>query len=388
MNRKLIPVILVVTAAAAYGIYRWWDGQDANTIRLSGNIELTEVNISFKLPGKLIERAADEGDRIRKGQIVARLDQEQLIGQRDRAQAGIAAAESNRAQTVTSISWQRETLEGQIEQSRAEIKAAEARLAEMLAGSRSEEKEQARANVERAQSEYDRAQNDLQRAQILRKNEDISAADFDQYRMRRDTAAAALKQAQEQYRMVMEGPRTETIDATRAQLDQARAALKLAEAQRLELKRRQEELHARHADVEQRRADLTIIQSQLGDTVAISPIDGVVLSKGAEPGEVIAAGTTVLTIGDLDHPWLRAYVNERDLGRVKLGQKVKVTTDSFPGKAYWGRVTFISSEAEFTPKQIQTTEERAKLMYRIKIEVENPNHELKSNMPADAEIEL
>jgi HlyD family secretion protein len=103
---------------------------------------------------------------------------------------------------------------------------------------------------------------------------------------------------------------------------------------------------------------------------------------------VVAAGTTILTVGDVGHPWMRAYINEQDLGRVKLGAKAKVTTDSFPGKVYWGRVTFISSEAEFTPKQIQTKEERVKLVYRIKIEVENPNHELKSNMPAEAEIVL
>ena len=91
-------------------------------------------------------------------------------------------------------------------------------------------------------------------------------------------------------------------------------------------------------------------------------------------------------MGDIDHPWLRAYIREQDLGRVKLGAKAKVTTDSFPGKVYDGRVSFISSEAEFTPKQIQTAEERVKLVYRIKIEIDNSRHELKSNMPADAEV--
>jgi HlyD family secretion protein len=110
--------------------------------------------------------------------------------------------------------------------------------------------------------------------------------------------------------------------------------------------------------------------------------------KSAEVGEVLAAGTTVVTIGDLDHPWLRGYINETDLGRVKLGQKVSVISDSFPGKAYQGRISFIASEAEFTPKQIQTPQERVKLVYRVKIDVENPNRELKSNMPVDAEIRL
>jgi HlyD family secretion protein len=105
-------------------------------------------------------------------------------------------------------------------------------------------------------------------------------------------------------------------------------------------------------------------------------------------GEVLAPGTTVVIVGDIDHPWLRGYVDEKDLGRVKLGAKAKLTTDSYPGKAYWGRVSFIAAEAEFTPKQIQTQQERVKLVYRIKIDADNAQHELKSNMPADAEIVL
>jgi HlyD family secretion protein len=122
--------------------------------------------------------------------------------------------------------------------------------------------------------------------------------------------------------------------------------------------------------------------------VAVSPVDGVVLVKSADVGEILAPGTTVVTVGDIDHPWLRGYVNETDLGKIRIGSKARVTTDSYPGRAFNGRVTFISSEAEFTPKQIQTQQERVKLVYRIKIEVDNPRRELKSNMPADAEILL
>jgi len=105
-------------------------------------------------------------------------------------------------------------------------------------------------------------------------------------------------------------------------------------------------------------------------------------------GEIVAPGTSVLTVGDIDRPWLRAYINERDLGRIKLGSAAAVTTDSFPGKTYAGHISYIASQAEFTPKQIQTQEERVKLVYRIKIELENSRHELKSNMPADAEIQV
>src|SRR4029079_7739214 len=153
-------------------------------------------------------------------------------------------------------------------------------------------------------------------------------------------------------------------------------------------RRKQEELVARRAEIDRARAQVGITEAQLKDTTIASPIDGVVLVKSAEPGEVIAAGTTIVSIGDIEHPWLRAYVGETDLGRVKLGTKVKLTTDSYPGKVYNGVVSFIASEAEFTPKQIQTKEERVKMVYRIKVDVENPNRELKNNMPVDAEIPL
>ena len=162
----------------------------------------------------------------------------------------------------------------------------------------------------------------------------------------------------------------------------------MAQANTIELKRREQDVVMHQAQIAQSRASLALIDSQLSDTIAASPVDGVVLMKAADVGEVLAPGTTIVTVGDIDHPWLRGYVNETDLGKVKLGSKARVTTDSYSGKVYDGRVTFISSEAEFTPKQIQTEQERVKLVYRIKIEVENPRHELKSNMPADATIVL
>ena len=158
------------------------------------------------------------------------------------------------------------------------------------------------------------------------------------------------------------------------------------QANSIETTRREQEITARRSDIERARSQIALIDTQLADTIAVSPIDGVVLVKAADVGEVLAPGTSVVTVGDIEHPWLRAYIREQDLGRVKLGSKARVTTDSFPGKVYDGRISFISSEAEFTPKQIQTAEERVKLVYRVKIEIDNQRHELKSNMPADAEI--
>ncbi len=389
MKKRIVLIVVILAAAsAAFYLYRSLGRKPDNRIVVSGNIELNEVNIAFKTAGKLIERTVDEGDPVKQGQMIARLDRDQLVAQRERQAASLDASEAQLAQARTALQLQKETLAGTLEQSRADLAANEARLAELENGSRPQEKADAKAAVDNAQAELDRARKDWERAQVLYKNDDISTAQHDQYRSRWESAAAMLKSAKEREALVLAGPRKEQIQAQAAQVERARGALKTAEANVLETKRREQEITARLADFAASKANLALIDSQLSDTVATSPVDGVVLVKAADVGEVLAPGTTVVTVGDIDHPWLRGYVNETDLGKVKLGSRAKVTTDSYPGKVYDGRVTFISSEAEFTPKQIQTQQERVKLVYRIKIEVENPKQELKSNMPADAEIVL
>ncbi|HYL38821.1 MAG TPA: efflux RND transporter periplasmic adaptor subunit [Bryobacteraceae bacterium] len=391
MKRKIILTILLLAALGGAAGY-WWSGRfgrgHENRLQVSGNIELTEVDISFKVPGKLIELNVAEGDTVKKGMVIARIDREQVEQQRTRDEASVAASQSQFQQMETSVRWQRETLESDIALRKAEVRAAQAKLDQLLAGSRPQEIQQARAAVADVTAQRDQAKGDWDRAQELFKNDDISKAQYDQYRMRLDSTAALLRQTQERLALVEEGPRKEDIEAARAEVQRAQAALQASEANRLEVTRREQDVTAHRADVQRARAQVAMTQTQINDTVVTSPIDGVVLVKAAEIGEVLAAGTTLVTIGDIDHPWLRAYISETDLGRVKLGQPVQLTSDSFPGKTYPGRVAFISSEAEFTPKQIQTREERVKLVYRIKIDVDNPRHELKSNMPVDAEIQL
>jgi HlyD family secretion protein len=388
MKKRIIPVVLLLAAAAAVFAYRTNGRKPSNRVVVSGNIELTEINVAFKTAGRLVERTVDEGDTVKRGQIIARLDRDQLSAQREREAAGVVSSASQLAQARTALEWQKATLAADIGQRKADLAAAEARLAEMRSGARPQERQDAHAAVEAAQAEAERARKDWERAQVLHKDDDISTSQFDQFRSRSESAAAALQSAKEREALVLAGPREEQIAAQVAQVERARAAVRLAEANSIEMKRREQELATRRAEESRSKASLSLIDTQLADTVAISPVDGVVLVKAADVGEVLAPGTTVVTIGDIDHPWLRGYVNETDLGKVKLGSKVKVTTDSYPGKTYNGRVTFIASEAEFTPKQIQTQQERVKLVYRVKIELENPNHELKLNMPADAEIVL
>ena len=389
MKNRIISILVVVAVLAVVGFFVLRrNGAASGTLAFSGNIELTEVKISFKTAGKMVDLLVKEGDPVKKGMVIARLDHAQLSSQRDAQRATLAAAQSQLAQLQTGIEYQRETVDGNVAASKADQQQADARLRELQAGSRPQEVQEARAAVEAARTEQTRAANDWQRAQTLYKNDDISTAQYDQFRAASDRAAAALRQSEQRLALVVEGPRKETIEGARAQTERAKAGSQIAEASRLELKRRQQEVEARRADIERARAQLAVVESQLGDCEITSPIDGVVLVKSAEPGETVAAGATIVTLGDVDHPWLRGYVNETQIGRLKLDAPVRVTTDSYPGKSYQGRVSFISSEAEFTPKQIQTAEERVKLVYRIKVDLPNPNRELKLNMPADAEILL
>ena len=240
-NRKRVVMAAVVVLAAAAGFlfFRQRGQNEGSDLSFSGNIELTEVKIAFKIPGKLVELAVREGDSVRKGDVVARLDQDQLLRQRERAQAALVSAESQLAQLYTAIEYQRETTRNQIDQRAAELDQAEARLRDLLAGARSQEIEQARAAVNRARTEYENAKADWERAQTLFKGGNISTSQYDQSRTRNDSAAALLKQADEQLAIVIEGPRKDVIDGARADVSRTRAVLRLAESSQLEVRRRE-----------------------------------------------------------------------------------------------------------------------------------------------------
>ena len=385
---KVIGTVVGLGALIAAVVYASLSGRSRSSdhIVISGNIELTQVNIAFKTAGRLVERAVNEGDVVTQGMVVARLDRDQLLRQRERERASLAMSEALLAESKTAANWQKQMLQADLEQRKAEVVSADAHLQELSNGSRPQEVQQAKTAMESARSEYEQVKKDWERAQALHANDDISNAQFDQFRTRFTSAEGAFQQAKERFSLVQDGPRREVVEGARAQVARAKAGLKAGEANELELSRREQEVTVRQADIQRAQAQIALIDSQLEDTIAKSPINGMVLVKSADVGEVLAPGATVLTVGDLQHPWLRGYISERVLGRVKIGSAVRATTDSFPGKVYSGRVSFISSEAEFTPKQIQTQEERVKLVYRIKIDIDNPQQELKNNMPVDAEV--
>ena len=209
---------------------------------------------------------------------------------------------------------------------------------------------------------------------VIKLDQTVAGLETDELIKIRDEAEASLKAAQAQYEL-------DKTDAERAE--------KLFQAGAISAQKRDSALTKADADkanAQALQASLELAQTRLGFADLVSPMDGFILVKSAEAGEVVQPGTTVFTAADLHDIWLTAYINETDLGRVKLNQPAEIRTDTYPNKAYTGTVSFISQESEFTPKQIQTTEERVKLVYRIKIKVDNAALELKPGMPADGYI--
>ena len=386
--KRIIPIVLLLAAVGGYLAWSRLKADDEGLLKLSGNIEFKKVDIAFKTAGKLLELNVDEGATVTKGLVIARLDREQMSRMRERDSATVLSAESQLLQLQTGIRYQKEMTAGELALRQSELRQAKAKLQELLDGARPQELAQARSSLEDLRTLREQANKELERAKKLIAKEDISQNQFDQYQTRFASLSAQVASAEQRLGLMTEGPRKTDIEAARAAVSRTEAAMKMTEAQRLEILRREEDLAARRADVARAKSGVSVIDSQLDDTVATAPIDGVVLVKSADPGEVLAAGTPIVTLGDIDHPWLRGYVPQSKLGQVKLGMRVAIHSDSYPGKTYPGKISFIASEAEFTPKQIQTTEERVKLVYRIKVDVENPGRELKLNMPVDGVIDL
>ena len=386
--KKIIPIVLLLVAVGGYFTWSRMKAGDEGVLKLSGNIEFKKVDIAFKTAGKLVQLNVEEGANVTKGMVIARLDREQMSRMRERDSATVLSAESQLVQLQTGIRYQQEMTAGELALRQSELRQAKAKLQELLDGARPQELSQSRSALEDLRSLREQAGKELERAKKLIAKEDISQNQFDQYQTRFASLSAQVASAEQRLALMTEGPRKTDIESARATVARSEAAIKMTEAQRLEILRRQEDLAARRADVSRAKSGVSVIDSQLDDTVASTPVDGVVLVKSADPGEVLAAGTPIVTVGDIDHPWLRGYVPQSKLGQVKLGMPVAIHSDSYPGKTYKGRISFIASEAEFTPKQIQTTEERVKLVYRIKVDVENPGRELKLNMPVDGVIDL
>lgn len=377
--KLLLGLFVVASVAAALG-YLFVAARAVHpglTLHVSGNIEVVDAEVSFKIPGQVVARLFDEGEPVAKGRPVARLDAADLTAERDARQAELEMARAALKEL------EQGSLPEEKNAAKAAMNKAAAALEELEHGSRPQQIKAAQAALDAASIERDRLKTELGRAEKLRVDQTISQETFERTKAAYDVALAKVREADEQLGLVTEGPREEAIRQAREFLKQTTAQHKLViDGPREEIKEQA------RAKVRQAEAAVRLAETRLGYAEVLSPLTGIVLSKNVEPGEYVAAGTPVVTVGDLRNVWLRAYVDEPCLGLVKVGQKALVRPDGPTGRELEGRVSFIAAEAEFTPKNVQTAKERSKLVYRIKIDVDNPAMELKRGMPADAEILL
>uniref|UniRef100_A0A832I444 HlyD family efflux transporter periplasmic adaptor subunit n=1 Tax=Eiseniibacteriota bacterium TaxID=2212470 RepID=A0A832I444_UNCEI len=327
MSRRpaLVVVPVLVVVAAAVTFLTVRRGGPDDALEATGTVEATEAALGFTVPGRLEAVRADEGDTVAAGQPLAWLERAETLARREQAAAQAAGAR--------------------------------AALAELERGSRPEEIAAARAAAQAAADRLADAERDAARARALRERGVVSAQDLDKALTALEVARSARVQAAEQLRLVELGPRRERIESARAQLAAAEAAV--------------------------RTLDATLAQMEVR-----APFPGLVTVRHREPGEIVAAGSPVVTVLHRDDRWVRIYVPEHRIGAVRVGQRAAIANDTFRARRYAGRVVAIASQAEFTPKTVQTREERVRLVYAVKVRVTgDPAWDLKPGMPADVVLE-
>ena len=326
MKRPPKAVLIALLVAGGLAGAWWYKTRHAvsGELVLQGNVEVRQVNLGFKVPGRIETLNVDEGDRVRTGQMLASLEKIYF--------------------------------EDTLAQMRAQLGQSEANYTKLKAGNRPEELAQAKALVAEREATLTNAKITRNRAEALLKSPAGSQKAFDDASAAERQAQAALNSAREALRLQEIGFRTEDIALAKAQFDERKANLQTAER-------------------------------QLTDADLIAPSDGAVLSRVREAGAIVQAGETVYVLSLTSPVWVRTYVSEPDLGRIKPGMEVSVHTDTPGGKVFKGRVGFISTAAEFTPKTVETTELRTALVYRIRVIVDGTADELRQGMPVTIDLQ-
>lgn len=326
-QKRKIALVAALLALGGAALFIGWgplgERGGSEVLVANGTIEATEVEVSSRLPGRLAQLLVKEGDQVQANQVIARLDTAEV--------------------------------EAEAAQHRAAVSRAEAQLKALLAGSRPQEIEEARANLQQAKDTLKLARDDWNRLKNIFKEGAISAQERDRTKTLVEITQNQVKALQEKYALVRIGPRPEVIEAARHERNRAKA-------------------------------ELGMTQVRLRDSTILAPLSAIVLTKRAEQGEVVNPGFPIVILINPDNLWLRVYIPESEIGLVGIGQVAMITVDSFPNRRFEGTVIEISSKAEFTPRTVQTKKERVNLVFGVKISLDNRERLLKSGMPADAEI--
>lgn len=327
--KKIILILVILAAGGAFAAWHLGvfdeNKEEVNTLTLYGNIEIREVSLSFEVNGRIEALMVEEGDRVQKGETLASLDTRRF--------------------------------EILVEKAEHRVDAQEQKLDKLMEGTRKEEIEQTRAEVNALRIAYRDARRTYERMKPLAEKDMTSQEKVDRLKARAETKKAELLAAKEKLNLAMEGPRQEDIRSAMATLSLYQAELALA----------RENLH---------------------DAVLFAPTSGVIRNRILQPGDMADPRKPVLILA-LSHPvWARVFVSEKDLGRIYPGMQARIYTDSYPDKAYTGQIGYISPTAEFTPKTVQTEEVRTRLVYQVRVIAQNPENQLRLGMPVTVKIPL
>jgi HlyD family secretion protein len=325
MRRRIIIGVIAVLILAVVGwlLYRQFAGTRNDKLIVHGNVDIRQVNLGFRVSGRLKEVKSEEGDVVQAGDVIAVLDDGPYQDQVRLAEAQVAQAQAN--------------------------------YTKMVNGFRKEEIEQARAQLAQAKANYDNALRTFEREDKLLQTHVISQSDYDAATSSRDSLKAMVQSAQANLNLELAGNRKEDIDNAKAQLDNAQANLDNA-------------------------------KRNLTDCQLRASVDGVVITRAVEPGTIVATSTIVYSVCETSPVWIRTYVDERDLGRIYPGMKALIYNDTYPNHPYTAQVGFISPVAEFTPKNVETRELRADLVYRLRVILQNADRYVRQGMPVTVQL--
>lgn len=331
MNKKVIAIVLVILALVIISFWVWKynnKNQKDNDLTLYGNVDIRQVSLAFEQSGRIEKLLVQEGDKVKAGQVLATLNTN--------------------------------SLEIQAKQAQAQLKAQQEAIVKQQVGARPEEISQAQAQLASTQADLDKANKNLQRLQILVSSTDgraISQQELDYAKSNQHSAEAAVRERQANLELIIKGARQEDREATKAQYDATKA-------------------------------NLDLINYNLSQAELKSPVNAVVRARLQEVGDMTTAQKAVYTLALTDPKWVRVYVNEKDLSSIHMGGTAQVIRDAYPDQPINGKIGYISSVAEFTPKTVQTDEIRTTLVYEVRVYVNDPNDQLKMGQPVTVKVPL
>ncbi len=384
----IVIVLLLLGGCIFFFIKKDREKKDVvvNYIETSGTLEVIETDCSFKIAGKIVELPILEGDSITKGQFIGRLSSQSIDQEIIVQKSSIDTIKAQFPKIDIQINQTDISVKKEIENAKIKVDEAYARYESIKSGSRDEEITRAEHLVDQTEHVLLNAKKNYERADNLYDKGAISQQDRDNIKTSYLSAFEENKQAKANLSLLKAGAKSEDIEASFQVYNQAVANYELTLAKNFELKKLEEDKKILNSQLKNAEDGLKLLEVKRADHKLYSPVTGTVLRKVAEKGENVTAGGTVLTVGNLDEIYLRGYVAETDLAKVKLGQRCELRTDTYPDKIYNGKITYISDKAEFTPKNLTTKDDRVKLVYRIKISADNSSRDLKPGMIADAFI--